>query len=86
MAKLAIIATLAALSLGAWPCTAIADEVPTFDVRTNCHAHTSPEQTGNSERACLAGEQSAPQKAAATPNHSKAKPNLFPNLHLTRQT
>jgi len=74
MAKLAIVVTLAAaVSLGAQPRRAAGDEVPTLDIRTNCRTHTPPDQTGDTERACLAGEQNARESLAKEWTHYAAQ-------------
>ena len=56
MMKFAIFITLMAISLGAQPHIAVADEVPTLDYRTTCR---SAARSGVNVQACLDGEQSS---------------------------
>jgi hypothetical protein len=56
MMKLAIFIALMAISLGAQPRIAVADEVPTLDYRATCR---TAGRSGVNVEACLEGEQSS---------------------------
>jgi len=59
MTKLAILAVVAAATLFAQLRSAVADEVPTLDVRTSCRAAAQAYPGGGGNTACLADEQKA---------------------------
>ena len=59
MTKLAILAAIAAATLFVQPHIAVADEVPTLDVRSSCRAAAQAYPGGGGNAACLADEQKA---------------------------
>jgi hypothetical protein len=61
MKKLVMLAALAAGSLGApvSVAVAVADEVPTYDVRKSCKVDLQSYSTAQTNSGCLADEQSA---------------------------
>jgi hypothetical protein len=59
MTKLAMWVALAALSLGAPVHSAVADEVPTFDIRKNCKVDVQAYQGGGNPAGCMTDEQNA---------------------------
>jgi hypothetical protein len=59
MKKLAMLAALAAGSLGAPVSVAVADEVPTYDVRKSCKVDLQSYSTAQTNSGCLADEQNA---------------------------
>lgn len=59
MIKLAVLMTTAAACLCMQPLAAVADEVPTYDVRKSCHADVQAYPTAGSAASCLADEQRA---------------------------
>jgi hypothetical protein len=59
MKKLVMAAALAAASLGALVSGAVADEVPTYDVRKSCKVDLQSYSTAQTNSGCLADEQSA---------------------------
>ena len=59
MKKLVIRAALAAGSLGAPVSVAVADEVPSYDVRKSCEVDLQSYSTAQTNSGCLADEQSA---------------------------
>jgi len=59
MKKLVMLAALAAGSLGAPVSVAVADEVPTYDVRKSCKVDLQSYSTAQTNSGCLADEQSA---------------------------
>lgn len=63
MTKLAILISLATILLGTAPDVALADEVPTFDIRATCHVGQA-DQSGDTVQACLVDEQSTRQSLA----------------------
>jgi len=59
MTKFAILTAVAAISLGVQVHAAIADEVPTFDVRKSCKADVQAYQGSGTASGCMADEQNA---------------------------
>jgi hypothetical protein len=59
MTKLAILAAIAAATLFGHPHSAIAEDVPTFDVQKSCKTDVQVYQGGGNPAGCLADEQSA---------------------------
>ena len=59
MIKLVVLVTAAVISICLQPLSAVADEVPTFDVRKSCHADIQVDPGGGSVAGCLADEQKA---------------------------
>jgi hypothetical protein len=59
MPKSSMLISLAILSLGAQLSAAVADEVPTLDVRTMCGAEAQGDPTAGAATACLADERRA---------------------------
>jgi len=59
MTKLAVLVSIAAISLGVQMSAAVADELPTFDVRKNCKADVQADSTAGTVTSCLADEQNA---------------------------
>lgn len=59
MTKFAIMAAVAAISLGVQIHAAIADEVPTFDVRKSCKADVQAFQGSGTAAGCMTDEQNA---------------------------
>jgi len=58
MTKLAVLFCVAAMSIGVQMNSAIADDVPTYDVRKNCKTDTQAYQ-GSGNQACVTDEQNA---------------------------
>ena len=63
MTKLTILVALAAVSLGAQPTIAVADDVPTFDVSRTCRAEA--QALPDAARSCMADEQRARETLVA---------------------
>jgi hypothetical protein len=61
MTKFTIVTAVAAISLGVQVHAAIADEVPTFDVRKSCKADVQAFQGTGTASGCMADEQNARQ-------------------------
>jgi hypothetical protein len=59
MGKLTIALSLAAVALGSHVIAAVADDVPTFDVRVTCRAESQGDPGAGIAAACLADEQRA---------------------------
>ena len=59
MIKLTMLVSAAALSLGAQLQSAMADEVPNYDVRKSCKVDTQAYSASQSMTGCLADEQNA---------------------------
>jgi hypothetical protein len=59
MTKFVMLITTAVLSVCAQPLAAVADEVPTYDVRKTCRADVQVYPGGGSAAGCLADEQKA---------------------------
>src|SRR5262245_6547241 len=59
MTKLGMVIAVAAVSLGIEASVAIADEVPTYDVRKSCNADLQQYSSAQSATRCLADEQNA---------------------------
>ena len=59
MTRLAILAAVAAISVGVQINTANADDVPTYDVRKSCKADTQAYPTAGNVDGCLRDEQDA---------------------------
>lgn len=59
MTKLTILVAIAAISLGVQLHSAVADDVPKFDVRKNCKADVQAYPTAGNVQGCLRDEQSA---------------------------
>ena len=59
MTKFAMLMTVAVFSVCAQPLAAVADEVPTFDVRKSCRADVQAYPGGGTPDGCLADEQKA---------------------------
>jgi hypothetical protein len=59
MKKLMMVAALAAVSLGVPVSAAVADDVPTYDVRKSCKADVQSYSTAQSVAGCLTDEQNA---------------------------
>ena len=59
MTKFVMLITTAAACLCMQPLAAVADEVPTYDVKKSCHADVQAYPTGGSAAGCLADEQRA---------------------------
>jgi hypothetical protein len=59
MTKLAILIAVAGATLCAQQSAAIADDVPTFDVRKNCKADVQAYPTAGNVEGCLRDEQNA---------------------------
>jgi hypothetical protein len=59
MTKLVMLITAAVISVCVQPLAAVADEVPTFDVRKSCHADVQAYPGGGSAAGCLVDEQKA---------------------------
>jgi len=59
MIRLAKLLSLATIALGWQAIVAIADEVPTYDVRATCHAESLQDASASTTAACLADEQKA---------------------------
>jgi hypothetical protein len=59
MMKFAMLLSLAVVTLGSQPMVALADEVPTFDVRATCRAESQDDPGAGTAKACLADEQKA---------------------------
>jgi hypothetical protein len=65
MIKLAAVLCLAAITLGSQPGAALADDVPTYDVRSTCRAETHDDPGAGTAAACLADEQKARETLVA---------------------
>ena len=63
MTKFLII--IAVISVCVQPLAAVADEVPTLDVKTSCHADVQADPSGGSAAGCLADEQKAKEDLAS---------------------
>jgi hypothetical protein len=61
MTKLAMLISVGAISFGVQVHAAIADEVPTFDVRKSCKADVQAYQGSGTATGCMADEQNARQ-------------------------
>ena len=59
MTKLAVLVSVAAISLAVQVTSAIADDVPTYDVSKNCKTDVQAYQGGGNQQGCLADEQNA---------------------------
>ena len=59
MTRLVILAAVAAISVGIQIRAAIADDVPTYDVRKSCKADTQAYPTAGNVEGCLRDEQNA---------------------------
>lgn len=59
MTRLIVLAAIAAATLFTQSLSAVADEVPTLDVRTSCRAAAQAYPGGGGNTACLADEQKA---------------------------
>jgi hypothetical protein len=59
MIKLTMLVSAAALSLGVQLQSAMADEVPNYDVRKSCKVDTQANPTAQSMTGCVADEQNA---------------------------
>jgi hypothetical protein len=59
MSKFAMLLSLAPLILGSQPIVALANEVPTFDMRVTCRAESQGDPVAGPADACLAEEQKA---------------------------
>ena len=59
MIKLAMLLSLAAMALGSQGAVAVADDVPTFDVRATCRAESQGDPGAGTVAACMADEQKA---------------------------
>jgi hypothetical protein len=59
MTKFVMLIATALVSVCVQPPAAVADEVPTFDVRKSCHADVQVYPGGGSAAGCLADEQKA---------------------------
>ena len=59
MSSLAMLLSLAAISLGSQVSVAVADDVPTFDVRATCRAESQGDPGAGTVAACMADEQKA---------------------------
>jgi len=59
MTKLTILVSVATLSLGVQLQSAMADEVPTYDVRKSCKADLQQYSSAQSATGCLTDEQNA---------------------------
>ena len=65
MAKLMMLLSLAAVVLGSQPIAALADDVPTYDVRSTCRAESQDDPGAGTATACLADEQKARETLVA---------------------
>ena len=61
MLKFVVPALVAAATLSAMPHSAVADDVPTYDVRKSCKADVQAYSNAQNVAACLADEQGARQ-------------------------
>jgi hypothetical protein len=61
MTRLTMLAALLATTVCALPYAAVADDVPTFDVRKSCKADVQAYSSAQNVSACLADEQGARQ-------------------------
>jgi hypothetical protein len=59
MMRLAILAAITAIAVGVETQAAIADEVPTYDIRKSCKADTQAYPTAGNVDGCLRDEQEA---------------------------
>ena len=59
MLKFVVPALIAAAALSAMPHSAVADDVPTYDVRKSCKADVQAYSTAGTAASCLADEQNA---------------------------
>lgn len=59
MTRLAILAAMAAISVGIQTRAAVADDVPTYDVRKSCKADVQAYPTAGDATGCLRDEQDA---------------------------
>jgi hypothetical protein len=59
MTKLVMLIITAVISISVLPLAAVADEVPTLDVKKSCHADVQAYPGGGSATGCLADEQKA---------------------------
>ena len=65
MAGLMMLLSLAAVVLGSQPIAALADDVPTYDVRSTCRAESQDGPGAGTTAACLADEQKARETLVA---------------------
>jgi hypothetical protein len=65
MTKLAMPLSLAVIALGSQPIAALADDVPTYDVRSTCRAETHDDPGAGTAATCLADEQKARETLVA---------------------
>jgi hypothetical protein len=61
MIRLTILGTIVATTVCAQPYAAVADDVPTYDVRKSCKADVQAYSSAQNVTACLADEQGARQ-------------------------
>jgi hypothetical protein len=65
MTKISIILSAAGMALGSWPIPALADEVPTFDVRATCRVESQADPSAGTAAGCLSDEQKARETLVA---------------------
>ena len=65
MIKLVAVLYLAAITLGSQQGLALADDVPTYDVRSTCRAETHDDPGAGTAATCLADEQKARETLVA---------------------
>ena len=65
MTKVAMLLSLAAIALGSQPIVALADDVPTYDVRSTCRAEAQDDPGAGTAAACLSDEQKARETLVA---------------------
>ena len=65
MMKFAMLLSLAVVTLGSQPMVALADEVPTFDVRATCRAESQDDPGAGVAATCMPQEQNARETLAS---------------------